>query len=114
MGMGVDPVTEIQALKRRKTIADFEALRRESAKVVLSEHICARRDRRLPGLTDQQLRRVIRDGEIAEVGPGKYKFWQVRVWHRTAGENVTVVCEVRDGYLFLITCWEGRGNDPGQ
>ena len=34
------------------------------------------------------------------VDPGKYKFWQVRIWYRTAGESVIVICEVRAGYLF--------------
>ena len=109
-----DSVTDIQALKRRKTIADFEALRSESARVVLSDHICMRRDLRLPGVTDQQLRRAVRDGEIVKVGPGKYRHWKVQVWLRTAGEVLSVVCEVCDGYLFLITCWEGRGNEPDQ
>ena len=113
MGMA-DSVTDIHTLRRRQTITDFKALRSDSANVVLSDHICARRSLRLPDVTDQQLRRVIRDGEISKVGPGKYRHWKVQVWRKTAGEIVTVVCEVRDDCLFLITCWEGRGNEPDE
>lgn len=101
-------VVDLKDGKRRQVLETFETLRGDSAAVFFSAHFSEKRAERLPLITDQQIRRVLREGEVLKVGPGKYRHWKVEISRRTAGDIVTVVCSVRDDRLVLITCWEGQ------
>lgn len=87
-------------------------MRAQSERVVFSYHFGQQRQIRVADLTDRQIHRVVANGEVRKVGPGKYNHWKVEVTGRSAGDLVTVVCEVRDDMLVLITCWEGTGDGP--
>jgi hypothetical protein len=95
------------------TLRAFELFRSRTEAMVFSAHFARKRMERLPEITDKQFRSAVSRGEVVKVGPGKYNHWQVRVWIKTAGEVISLVCEVRDEYLFLITCWEGKGDESG-
>ena len=111
MGM-TDQVASMREALKRQTLERFERMRARSELVVFSDHFGEQRRARVADMTDRQIHRVVANGEVRKVGPGKYNHWKVEVKGRSAGDLVTVVCEVRDDMLVLITCWEGTGDGP--
>lgn len=95
-----------------QTVNAFNRMREESELQVFSNHFQEQRKLRFEGINNRQFHRVVAEGEISKVSPGKYNHWKVEVWKKVAGEVISVACEVRDDCLRLITCWEGKGDEP--